>query len=273
MPDSSSQLRIWLPEGVAIRLQLAGPATRMLAFLVDSGITAAASGFALRATDLVRFFSEDLASALYVLGFFLLYIGYGIACEYFWKGQTLGKWMLGLRVMDMAGLELQFSQIVIRNLLRIFDQLPAWGLVGAVAMLASKHRQRLGDLAAGTVVIHNRRPEPKDLSGRVRGRYNSFLPHQILGARVRKLMPPEAGAIAVAALLRRDLLDDRARVRLFDELAAYFQTLVAFPASETEPITSEQYVRNVVEILHFRSAKSSLALQRSTAAAFDAAKQ
>ena len=88
-------------------------------------------------------------------------IGYGIGCEYFWKGQTLGKWMLGLRVMDMTGLELQFSQVVIRNLLRIFDQLPAWGLVGGVAMLASKHRQRLGDLAAGTVVIRDRRPEPK----------------------------------------------------------------------------------------------------------------
>ena len=51
--------------------------------------------------------------------------------------------------------------------------------------------------------------------------------------------------------MRRDSLDDRARVRLFDELAAYFQTAWwPFPASETEPITSEQYVRNIVEILY-----------------------
>ncbi len=273
MPEPSGQLRIRLPEGVAIRLQLAGPAARTMAFLVDSVIIAAASSIALRATDLVRFFSEDLASALYILGFFLLYIGYGIACEYFWNGQTLGKWMLGLRVMDMTGLELQFSQVVIRNLLRILDQLPAWGLVGGVALLASKHRQRLGDLAAGTVVIRDRRPEAKDLTGLVRGRYNSFLQHQLLCARVRKLVPSEAGAVASEALMRRDSLDDRARVLLFDELAAYFQNLVAFPASETEPITSEQYVRNVVEVLYSRSGKPSLTGQVSVATGFDAAKR
>jgi len=258
MRESSAQLRIRLPEGVAIRLQLAGPATRMVAFLVDSAITAVASSLALRTTDLVRFFNQDWASALYILGFFLFYIGYGIGCEYFWKGQTLGKWMLGLRVMDMTGLELQFSQVVIRNLLRIFDQLPALGLVGGLAMLASKHRQRLGDLAAGTVVIRDRQPEPKDLSGLVRSRYNSFLPHQILCARVRKLVPPEACAVAVEALLRRDELDDRARVQLFDEMATYFQNLVPFPPSDTESITSEQYVRNVVEILYRRTAQSGL---------------
>lgn len=261
VPEPSAQLRIRLPEGVTISLQLAGPATRMMAFLVDSAIIVAASSLALSTTDLVRFFNEDLASALYVLGYFLFYIGYGIGCEYFWKGQTLGKWMLGLRVMDMTGLELQFSQVVIRNLLRLFDQLPAWGLVGGVAMLASKHRQRLGDLAAGTVVIRDRRSQQKDLSGLMRGRYNSFLPHQILCARMRKLAPPEAGAIAVEALVRRDSLDDQARVRLFDELAAYFQTLVAFPASETEPITSEQYVRNVVEILYFAKAIAGMTRQ------------
>lgn len=245
----------------------------MMAFLVDSAITAAASSVALKTTDLVRFFNQDLAAALYIIGFFLLYIGYGIGCEYFWKGQTVGKWMLGLRVMDMTGLELQFSQVVIRNLLRIFDQLPACGLVGGVTMLASKHRQRLGDLAAGTAVVRDRRSEPKDLSGLARGRYNSFLPHQILCARVRKLVPPEAGAVAVEALMRRDSLDDRARVRLFDELAEYFQTLVAFKASETEAITSEQYIRNIVEILYFRSSKSGLARQMSVATALDAPKR
>ncbi len=271
MLESSPQLRIRLPEGVAIRLQLAGPATRMMAFLADSAIIVAASSIALKTTDLVRFFNEDLASALYIVGFFLLYIGYGIGCEYFWKGQTLGKWMLGLRVMDMTGLELQFSQVVIRNLLRIFDQLPAWGLVGGVATLASKHRQRLGDLAAGTVVIRDRRPEQRDLSGLVRGRYNSFLPHQILCARVRKLVPPEAGAIAVEAVMRRDWLDDRARVRLFDELAAYFQTLVAFPIGETEPISSEQYVRNIVEILYSRSPKTGPTRQGAIGASLGAA--
>jgi uncharacterized RDD family membrane protein YckC len=258
MAEASAQLRIRLPEGVTINLQLAGPATRMIAFMVDSFIIVAASGLAFKTTNLVRFFNADLATALYALFYFTIYIGYGMACEHFLKGQTLGKWMLGLRVMDITGMELQFSQVAIRNLLRLFDQAPLWGLVGGIAMLASRKRQRLGDLAAGTVVIRDRGPEPTDVNGLVRGRYNSFLRHQLLCARMRKSSPPEAGAVAVEALMRRDSLDDRARVRLFDELAAYFNSLVVFPASDTEPITSEQYVRNVVEILYFRGSKSGL---------------
>jgi hypothetical protein len=85
------------------------------------------------------------------------------------------------------------------------------------------------------------------------------------------LVPSEAGAVALEALMRRDSLDDRARVRLFDELAAYFQTRVAFPASETEPITSEQYVRNIVEILYFRGPKASPAPKETPATVFDVA--
>ena len=56
--------------------------------------------------------------ALAILVFFVAQIGYGFFCEWLWRGQTVGKWMLRLRVVDAYGLQLQFSQIVIRNLLR-----------------------------------------------------------------------------------------------------------------------------------------------------------
>jgi len=79
--------------------------------------------------------SFDFARAFTVLAYFVIQIGYGIVMEWFWRGQTLGKRLLRLRVIDSQGLRLQFSQIVIRNLLRFVDmlrcfiwsaELPAW---------------------------------------------------------------------------------------------------------------------------------------------------
>ncbi len=79
--------------------------------------------------------------------------------ELLWRGQTVGKKMMGLRVVDEQGLKLRVSQVVIRNLLRFVDMLPflctRWS-----GVLFSSRAQRLGDLAAGTVVIRTVKSEP-----------------------------------------------------------------------------------------------------------------
>jgi len=126
-------------------------------------------------------------------------------------------------------------------------------------MLCSRRLQRLGDIAAATVVIRNRQPAIPNVEALVRGRYNSFPRHQLLCARLRQRTPARAGAIAIDALMRRERLDDRARVAVFDDLAAYFRTLVEFPAEDTEQLSSEQYVRNVIEILFLSGRKHALA--------------
>ncbi len=252
MTSNAAQLRIRLPEGVTLRLPLAGPLTRLIAFSLDTFVIVVLAGILTRVADAIQTFSGSWAYAFYTLGYFFIGTGYAILCEYFWKGQTLGKWLLGLRVLDRTGLELQFTQVALRNLLRIVDTLPAWGLVGGIFILCTEHRQRLGDLAAGTVVIRERRAELRDVSALNRGKYNSFLKHQVLCAKLRKLVPPEAGAVAVEALRRRDSLNDADRIHLFDALAAYFLVLVEFPADDVEPLGSEQIVRNIVEILYLR---------------------
>lgn len=243
------RLIIHTPEGVEFALPLAGPMTRFLAWALDACAIMLASSMIGKLLTILALISPDLAVASSTLSYFLLSIGYGIALEWLWRGQTLGKRVLGLRVMDARGLKLHVSQIVIRNVLRAIDTLPLLYMVGGVACAVNRYSQRLGDIAANTVVVR-RRPMTIPDAGIVIGeRYNSMLAYPNLAARLRHRATPEAVEIALDALHRRDTLDPLARLRVFDELANHFRGLVEFPEEATLQITSEQYVRNCVEVI------------------------
>ena len=94
-------------------------------------------------------------------------------CEWYWRGQTVGKRVLKLRVMDEQALRLEFSQIVVRNLLRFVDFLPGLYLVGGTACVLSRRFQRLGDLAANTIVVRNPEVDAAE-SGTIAGRQVQF---------------------------------------------------------------------------------------------------
>ena len=126
MGDKINSLTIRTPEGIEFSLMLAGPVTRFLAWSVDLLVILATNKLLNVLLGLLGIISRDLAMAASVLGYFIVSIGYGIVTEWYWHGQTLGKRMLRLRVTDLHGLQLQFSQIVIRNLLRFVDSLPAF---------------------------------------------------------------------------------------------------------------------------------------------------
>jgi uncharacterized RDD family membrane protein YckC len=245
----TSTLDIRTPEGIVFSLPLAGPTVRFLAFVIDLSTVMVVTQFVASMALLVVTVSPDLARALRILLPFVVQVGYGIGCEWFWRGQTVGKWILRLRVMDAQGLRLQPSQVVIRNLLRPVDQLPLLGLVGAVAMFLNRHNQRLGDLAANTVVVRMPRLREPDLEQMFAGKYNSMREHPHLGARLRQRVTPAEAAVALQALLRRDELDPAARVELFGAIAAQFRELVEFPPDVVEGITDEQWVRNVVDVV------------------------
>jgi hypothetical protein len=161
----------------------------------------------------------------------------------------VGKRLLHLRVMDEQGLKLQFSQVVIRNLLRIVDSLPALYLVGGIASLTSRKCQRLGDLAAGTIVIRTPKVHLPDLEQLGTEKFNSLAAYPHLVARLRQKVSREEGAIALRALIRREELDPTARLELFRELATLFRSQVAFPGEAVDGVSDERYVRNVVELL------------------------
>ncbi len=250
--SKTNTLLIKTPEGIVFSLLLAGPVTRFLAWALDLACIGALSSAVGTLLGLLGLISFDLARAIIVLACFIIQIGYGIVMEWFWRGQTIGKRLLRLRVMDAQGLRLQFSQIVIRNLLRLVDLLPAFYLVGGIACLISRRAQRLGDFAANTIVVRNPKVKEPDLDQLLAGKYNSLRQYPHLSARLRQRVSPTEARVALQALLRRDELDAGARVELFEEIAAHFRSLVEFPPEANEGITEEQYVRNVVDIL-FRS--------------------
>lgn len=245
----TNTLLIRTPEGIVFSLRLAGPVTRFLAWAIDLACVAAlkeSSNALLKALGVI---SPDFAKSVSILAYFVISIGYGIVLEWYWRGQTVGKRLLRLRVMDEQGLRLQFSQIVIRNLLRFMDMLPAFYLVGGVACLFSRRAQRLGDLAANTIVVRDPKIVEPDLDQLLAGKFNSFREYPHLEARLRQRVSPAEARIALQALLRRDEFDARARVELFGEIAAHFRSIVEFPPEAIEGITDEQYVRNVVAVL------------------------
>ena len=243
-------LHIHTPEGVIFSQTLAGPMSRFLAWLVDFAVVIGVA-YVLNMVVLVAMvISPELAQAFGIILMFMLNIGYGIATEWSWRGQTIGKRAFGLRVVDAEGLRLQFSQVLLRNLLRAVDMLPlCYALGGTVALLSAKG-QRLGDLAAGTVVVRIPKIEQPDIDQVVGGLFNSLRSYPHLVARLRQQATPADASLALQALLRREELDDTERVRVFGQLADHFKQLTPFPPLACEGLADEQYLRNVVDVLY-----------------------
>jgi uncharacterized RDD family membrane protein YckC len=244
------QLTIRTPEGVTFHLPLAGPVSRCLAWMVDAACLLAAFQVIRVLINLLGIISADMSAAFATLLFFGIRTGYAIVMEWYWQGQTIGKRVFGLRVMDINGLRLQPSQIIIRNLLRTVDSLPLFYLVGGLACLVTAYGQRLGDLAANTIVIKSAQAAEPDLDLILeKNRYNSLKAYPHLVARLRQQVAPEEAGLALQALMRRDELLPEARLKLFDMMAGHLKNKVAFPLEAVEGVSNEQYVRNVVDVL------------------------
>jgi uncharacterized RDD family membrane protein YckC len=243
-------LAIETPEGVVFSYELATPAARALAWAVDFAAIATAGYLLGKVSEMFGAVSRDWASAFSLALYFFLSLAYGIVLEWRWRGQTIGKRLLGLRVVDAQGLRLQFSQIAIRNLVRLVDMLPMPYLVGGIAALTTRKCQRLGDLAANTVVARESRQQQPDLELIAPARYNSLSAYPHLVARLRAAANAEAVGMAARAAAQREGYEPRARVRLFADLAHYFRELAAFPEEAVEGLTDEQYVRSVLRVLY-----------------------
>ena len=247
---AASTLRVQTPEGVVFEFQLASPLTRALAYAVDLAAIATLITILANSIRIFAIFGTDWAAALEVVFAFVISIAYGIMLEWRWRGQTLGKRLLRLRVIDARGLRLEFSQLVVRNLLRAVDILPVFYLVGGVVAFATRTVQRLGDLAAGTVVIYEPEIGAVNLEQIAPAKYNSLLSYPHLAARLRNRVPVQVAGLAMKALSLRDSYEPSARVALFGELASYFRSLAAFPDAAVESLTDEQYVRGVIGALY-----------------------
>ena len=170
------------PEQVWLELPIAGPTSRMLAYAVDYvlilsleiglfvllvfGVPSLLDRLPALRQMLGAIRSGDagelvlLFVALVVLGQLVVEWGYFLFWETTVNGRSPGKWLVGLRVVRDDGFPIGFRDALVRNLLRAVDLLPWYYTVGLIAMLVSAQGKRLGDVAAGTLVVRLDRPEP-----------------------------------------------------------------------------------------------------------------
>jgi uncharacterized RDD family membrane protein YckC len=166
---SAPQLRIDTPEQVTLELPIAGIGSRFLALALDT-ILQVAIGAAVIAVVLLSGVGlqplarlgpswQSVAPAIVIFAVFSIYWGYFAAFEIAWRGQTPGKRAARIRVIRDTGRPIDAWAALIRNFLRAADVLPGFYAVGIITMMLNRHSRRLGDLAAGTVVVHDRRPD------------------------------------------------------------------------------------------------------------------
>jgi uncharacterized RDD family membrane protein YckC len=256
MKSKTNTLIIRTPEGVTFSFAIASPMCRCLAWSVDCMCMMVCVQVLGWVCLQLSFISSDLYGTVITLSYFIISMGYGMAMEWFWQGQTIGKKILRLRVVDREGFKLHVSQIIIRNLLRAVDSLPLFYFVGGIASLLNRHGQRLGDIAANTLVVRIPQLKEPDLEQIKSGKYNSFLNYPHLVARLRQRIGLEEIQLTIQALLRRDQLKLEDRVQLYSEIADHYRELVKFPEEAVQGISDEQYIRNVVEVLFVKKEKS-----------------
>lgn len=155
------EIRVSTPEFVTLRFTAAGLGTRILALLVDWTLLSVVLGtlgyigllfFIIMAEAGAGLWMSVVAGIALVLFVFIPLLYY-ILTETFLHGQTLGKKVLGIRVVTDMGTAPGFFAIFLRNVLRVVDSLPFLYMVGLISVFSSARAKRLGDLAAGTMVV------------------------------------------------------------------------------------------------------------------------
>jgi len=160
------------PESIAFDYELAGLGSRFLAVILDMliqiicallllwGMAALAirfsAGESLR-TSVPSRTVESLAIAVLVLLAFVIFFGYFIIFEVAWNGQSPGKRLVGIRVVRDGGFPIDFISSLVRNLIRIVELGLGFYAISAISTLLSAQNKRLGDFAAGTIVVRDTR--------------------------------------------------------------------------------------------------------------------
>jgi len=239
-------LRIATPEGVSLELPLAGIGSRFVALLVDSLLQSLI--FTAVIVLLIVAEADDFAAfAVTGLTFFSLLFVYPIAFELAAGGRTPGKRWSSLRVVCDNGSPVTFRASALRNLLRLVDVLPGLYLVGAVAIFATRGNQRLGDLAAGTIVV--REPRAKAFSLEPFTAVAEVAPADLPAWDVSGLNQAELAALR-RFLERRGALDLVPRNLLARDLADRLRPRVGGVGADLAP---ERFLELIAELRRIRT--------------------
>lgn len=229
------------PESIAFYYELAGLGSRFLAVAIDlvlqtaaalvillllgwaePGTTALAHALGLR-DEAVS--AVELGVVIFVV--FVIFTGYFIAFETWWQGRTPGKRAIGIRVVRDGGYPLTFMDSVIRNLIRVGEAALGY-LPSMVSALASSQNKRLGDLAAGTIVVRDRSFEVADPARWAAG--DDAVAAETIGGLER--ISDDEYALAARYVARSHLLDPSAAHAAASRIAAAIRPKLGAEAAE-----------------------------------------
>jgi len=161
--ESLNKLTIDTPEQTALEYPIAGLGSRFLAILADTAIQIVLGFIVLMVGGLIGIgvsvfggLGGQWVAAILIFLIFLLNSGYFALFEIFWNGQTPGKRYARIRVIKDDGRPIGSYEAVVRNVMRVVDELPAAYGFGLVSIFLSRKGKRLGDYVAGTVVVHEK---------------------------------------------------------------------------------------------------------------------
>jgi uncharacterized RDD family membrane protein YckC len=167
---NEDHLDIKTPEFVSIQFQIAGLGSRSAAFIIDQLLLMAFNILSIVILFFVLdgmskmefiFIGNSLPIAISIIALFIINWGYFFAFEFFSGGRTLGKELMGIRVIQENGHSITLLSSFIRNLIRIIDSLPTAYFLGIIMIFFHSKHKRLGDLVAGTIVVHERKTKRK----------------------------------------------------------------------------------------------------------------
>lgn len=239
----ASPLEIITPEHVHIRLEPAGAASRFLAIVIDTLIVQAISTAIFIALSAAL--PRGIALAIFVTVSFVLTWGWHVYFEVRKQGRTPGKRALHIRVIDARGLPVSLYQSLVRNITRVLDFGPLFYGIGAIVMMASPTRRRLGDIVADTLVIRDTQPLAYRGQLATVRRHNSLRTPRVLRL-ARHRVSLEEREFLLSLCLRADRMSPSARYDLMEEVASVYRKKLEI---EEEQMSGENLVRDLTAVL------------------------
>lgn len=237
------RLEITTPEQVTFHYPTAGLATRGIAWGLDL-VLLLTLDFIIYMIFLWQPFQIGIAFAMVLV--FLLDFFYYIGFELFSSGQTIGKRMMGIRVVSITGGQLRFNESFVRNVVRTLDLMLF--LVGGLVAFCDPLRRRLGDIAADTIVVRDTRRKIPDAIIKAQARANSFYDDVAIRTRILNRVTREERDLILDLMSRRDQLEAVTRESIFARTAQYLRERYGLP-SDLEHLSDEQTVLGVALVI------------------------
>jgi uncharacterized RDD family membrane protein YckC len=237
------------PDGSLVDVNPAGLGARFVALILDTALVTGALALIGGLTRLFLPVGVDYA----IMAFLGLFAGmfYAVFSEMRLAGQTVGKRLMGLRVVDAQARQLVLSQSIVRNVARTIDFLPVFYGFGALAALGDRLGRRLGDHIAGTVVVQERQGA-LPLTFEVKPWSETSLTRADVRRRALARLSLDEREFIFAMMDREHALTAAARFDLFEEAARHYRRRLQLP--DVEGLSSENFIRIVATALDDRSA-------------------